>query len=290
MQLARKFSRAARPHLLIALAAVFFFLIAAGQRTDAHKPVTSQYDYNRDVFPLLRDHCGACHVPGGPAPMSLVTYKDAVPWAESIRDELTAGRMPPWPVDPMSPQVQGAHPISASDVDKIVVWASGGTPQGDPAANLPAVTFNAQWKLGPPDLKMEMDAGHTLRPGAIEDTVEMSLPVALGGTKWVKAVDLHARQRIHRARRRNQHREWPRPGDVAARNRRHSRASRHSVSPSPRRENSPGDSLQEALRPGTAISLRQKHHRPLLHRPARFGPRAAILGDRAPENRRQSPR
>ena len=168
----------------------FFFLMVAGQRTDAHKPVTSQYDYNKDIFPLLRDHCGACHVPGGPAPMPLMTYRDAVPWAESIRDELTAGRMPPWPVDPMSPQVQGAHPISASDVDKIVVWATGGTPQGDPAATLPAVTFNAQWKLGPPDLEMEMDAGHTVRPGAIEDTVELSLPVALGDTKWVKAADL----------------------------------------------------------------------------------------------------
>jgi hypothetical protein len=122
--------------------------------------------------------------------MSLMTYKDAVPWAESIRDELTAGRMPPWPVDPVSPAVRGNHPISASDVDKIVVWASGGTPQGDPSANLPAVIFNPQWKLGPPDLKISMDAEHTLRPGAIEDTVELSLPVAVGGTKWVRAADL----------------------------------------------------------------------------------------------------
>ena len=122
--------------------------------------------------------------------MSLMTYNDAVPWAESIRDELTAGRMPPWPVDPMSPPVNGGRPISAQDVDKIVVWASGGTPAGRSAANLPAVTFNPQWKLGPPDLLMAMDAEHTLRPGAIEDTVELFRGRRLGGTKWVKAVDL----------------------------------------------------------------------------------------------------
>ena len=85
MALARKFSCAARPYILITLAAAFFFLVVAGQRTDAHKPVTSKYDSTRtssrccrSMWPLPR---------GGPAPMSLMTYKDAVPWAESIRDE-----------------------------------------------------------------------------------------------------------------------------------------------------------------------------------------------------------
>src|SRR5580658_3561882 len=136
MRLARQFRRTAKLCAVAALAGVFL-LIVAGERTDAHKPVTSKYDYNKDIFPLLRDHCGSCHVPGGSAPMSLMTYNDAVPWAESIRDELTAGRMPPWPVDPMSPAVKGGHPISSRDVDRIVVWASGGTPQGDLATRLP---------------------------------------------------------------------------------------------------------------------------------------------------------
>ena len=73
--------------------AIVFLLLVGGGHTSAHKPVTSKYDYNRDVFPLLREHCGRCHVKGGPGPMSLMTYADAVPWAVSIRDELSAGRM-----------------------------------------------------------------------------------------------------------------------------------------------------------------------------------------------------
>jgi hypothetical protein len=190
MELARRFARAAKPYVVIVLAGVFFFLSVADERTDAHKPVTSQYDYNKDIFPLLRDHCGSCHVPGGSAPMSLMTYRDAAPWAESIRDELTAGRMPPWPVDPMSPPVKGGQPISARDVDMIVVWASGGTPQGDPATKLPAVTLNPEWKLGPPDLKIPMEVEHTVPSGAIEDTFDLSLRVDLTETKWVRAADL----------------------------------------------------------------------------------------------------
>jgi hypothetical protein len=169
-------------------------LIFATPHTDAHTPVTSKYDYNKDVFPLLREHCGGCHVPGGPAPMSLMTYGAAMPWAESIREELTAGRMPPWPVDPTSPAIippiRGGHAISSRDLDVMVVWASGGTPQGDPDAKLPEVTFHPAWKLGPPDLKIQMDAEHTVGPSAVEEVRDFILPTNLTDPKWIKAADL----------------------------------------------------------------------------------------------------
>src|SRR4029079_17177599 len=66
------------------------------ERAEAHKAITSKYTYNEDVFPVLRARCGRCHVPGGVAPMSLMTYKDAYPWGESVRAEIIAGHMPPW--------------------------------------------------------------------------------------------------------------------------------------------------------------------------------------------------
>jgi len=189
MELTRKFGRAARPYLAIALASAFFLVIAV-EHTDAHKPVTSKYDYNRDIFPLLQVHCSRCHVIGGPAPMSLMTYNDAVPWAESIRDEVTAGRMPPWSVDPTSPPIEGGDPISSREINMLVVWASGGTPQGNLDVSLPAVTFTPQWKLGPPDLKIPMDVEHTVAPSTIEEICDFSLPTNVTDIKWVKAADL----------------------------------------------------------------------------------------------------
>ena len=80
-------------------ALVILTLVVAGGHPEAHKPITSPYTYNEDVFPIVRDRCGRCHVAGGVAPMSLMTAKDAVPWGESIRTELIAGHMPPWSVD-----------------------------------------------------------------------------------------------------------------------------------------------------------------------------------------------
>ncbi len=188
MERGRRLIPALRLIVAIALANGFFFALV--ERTDAHKPVTSKYDYNRDVFPLLRDHCASCHVEGGPAPMSLMTYNDAAPWAASIRDEVTAGRMPPWPVDVTSPPVKDGHPISSRDLNIIAVWASGGNPQGDAEAKLPVVTFTRQWKLGPPDLQTSMPAEHTMAPGTIEETLDFVLPANVTGAKWIKAVDL----------------------------------------------------------------------------------------------------
>ena len=80
-------------------AAVTIAVIAlASVRSYAHKPVTSPYTFTEDVLPIVREKCGACHTTGGVAPMSLLTHADAVPWGESIRAELMAGHMPPWPV------------------------------------------------------------------------------------------------------------------------------------------------------------------------------------------------
>jgi len=181
MELGRRFG-------VIVLASAVLLVVTV--HTDAHKPVTSKYDYNRDVFPLLRDHCGSCHVEGGPAPMSLMTYKNAMPWAEAIRDEITSGRMPPWPVDATSPSVKAGHAITSREINMIVVWASGGTPQGNADVDPPAVTFSPQWKVGPPDLKISMDAEHTIPPENMEEVREFSLATNLTDTKWVKAADL----------------------------------------------------------------------------------------------------
>jgi hypothetical protein len=174
----------------VAIALAIVFLLVATQHIGAHTPVTSRYDYNKDVFPLFRDHCAVCHVEGGPAPMSLMSYKSAMPWAQSIRDELTAGRMPPWPVDPTSPPIKGGYPASSRDIDVMVVWASGGTPESYTDAKPPGVAFNPKWQLGPPDLKIAMDAEHTVPPTAIEEVSDFSLPANVTETKWIKAADL----------------------------------------------------------------------------------------------------
>src|SRR5437762_9369149 len=105
------------------LAAVIAFLVV--QPAGAHKPVTSKYTFTEDVYPIVSRHCGACHAPGGVAPMSLLTYDEARPWAESIRLELASGHMPPWFGDPGFAELKDPHKLSPRELDVVLTWVTG---------------------------------------------------------------------------------------------------------------------------------------------------------------------
>ncbi|HEX4346853.1 MAG TPA: hypothetical protein VHZ73_04735, partial [Vicinamibacterales bacterium] len=144
-------------------AAVTMAIVTFGREApQAHASCTSVFTYNDNIFPILRDRCGACHVTDGAAPMTLLDYRDATQWGSAMRDELTTERMPPWHVDPAGPAVKGANLITATEINKIVDWSACNTPHGDLTRTLPALKYTPQWKLGEPDLKLQMPAPHSL--------------------------------------------------------------------------------------------------------------------------------
>src|SRR5438093_13650355 len=113
-----------RSRLLVNACMVAATMALATRVGDAHKPITSPYTYNDDVFPILRDRCGRCHVQGGVAPMSLMTYQNAFPWGESLRVELIASHMPPWHAQDGVVRFKNAPTITAAEIDKILTWAT----------------------------------------------------------------------------------------------------------------------------------------------------------------------
>src|SRR5688572_3990563 len=69
--------------------------IAAQAQSANQPPVT----FTKDVAPILQRSCQTCHRPGAVAPMALITYEDARPWARSIKTKVTNREMPPWHID-----------------------------------------------------------------------------------------------------------------------------------------------------------------------------------------------
>jgi hypothetical protein len=156
---------------------------------EAHKPITSKYTYNEDIFPVLRDRCGRCHVPDGVAPMSLMTYKDAYPWGESMRAEIIAGHMPPWHAREGAVRFKNAPAITAGEIDKILIWATGGNPEGNPQNVPPPVAPRHEWPSGKPDLLLQLPEA-TLATDKSDVTQEFTIPTRTTELKWVRAVDL----------------------------------------------------------------------------------------------------
>ena len=157
---------------------------------EAHKAITSKYTYNDDVFPILRDRCASCHVAGGVAPMSLMTYDDAFPWAESIRAELVAAHMPPWNAEEGYGEITRAHTLSPKELDVILTWATGGNPRGALDQVLPVVALKNDWTLGAPDRPLAMPAEFTLAADKMEDWHEFTVAAGNTDARWVRAVDL----------------------------------------------------------------------------------------------------
>jgi hypothetical protein len=162
----------------------------ATQSGQAHKAVTSKYTFNDDVFPIFRDKCARCHVEHGVAPMSLMTYKDAYPWAESIRAELVGGHMPPWNAEDGIGSLKHPLTLTARELDVILTWATGGNPQGDLDRQLPAVALKNDWVMGTPDLALPLPSEFTVPADKLEVTQEFTLPTRTTEPRWIRAVDL----------------------------------------------------------------------------------------------------
>jgi hypothetical protein len=177
---------------LVALA--LGFAISSRLSLEAHKPITSPYTYNQDVFPILREHCGRCHTPGGAAPMTLLSYMDesggAFAWAAAIRDMLVSQAMPPYFADPAGPAVHGVRAMSSHELDVVVTWASGGAPEGDPAERPSIKERQRTWPHGQPDLVLPMPAPHEVGAKLTQESFTIAIPSGVTSAKWVKAVDL----------------------------------------------------------------------------------------------------
>src|SRR5437588_9236337 len=88
--------------------------------------------FSKDVAPILQARCQTCHRPGEAAPMSLLTYKEARPWAAAIKQAVLVRKMPPWFADPAHGTFANDRRLSKQEIDTVVAWVDGGAKEGDP--------------------------------------------------------------------------------------------------------------------------------------------------------------
>src|SRR5690349_12773555 len=112
--------------------------------------------FTKDVAPILYKNCTQCHREGEIAPMSLLTYEDARPYAKSIRDRVVGNSMPPWHADPAFGHFANERRLSDRDKETITRWVEGGAPKGNPADMPPAPQYKDGWNIGTPDMVFTM--------------------------------------------------------------------------------------------------------------------------------------
>jgi hypothetical protein len=109
------------------------FLLVCAARPGAHDPSRTKVTWAGDIERLVHARCIRCHSPDGKGPMSLVTYEDARPYANAMREEVLARRMPKWHAARGYGQFANDPSLSPFDIALIVSWVDGGALRGDPA-------------------------------------------------------------------------------------------------------------------------------------------------------------
>jgi hypothetical protein len=157
-------------------------------------PVT----FSKDVAPILQEKCQQCHQPNSIAPMSLITFQDARPWARAIKQRVLTRQMPPWHID----QSVGVHKfkndmsLTDEQIDTIARWVDAGAPEGNPKdlpPPKPLVTDN-EWQavrdgFGPPDLVVR-SSEHTM-PAHHQDVWYRPMSdLPLAEPRWARMVEI----------------------------------------------------------------------------------------------------
>jgi hypothetical protein len=162
---------------------------AAAQPALGHEPFPSRYTYQEDILPIIQKNCSSCHRPGGIAPMSLLEYQEAISWANSMKIMVLEGLMPPWLPKEGVGQFSGARSLSAEEIDMIVEWASGGTPEGETLAQSTQIVDTNDWSLGDPDRTLEPTEDILLTEDESEKVHCLVLPSDLDEDRWISALE-----------------------------------------------------------------------------------------------------
>jgi hypothetical protein len=159
-----------------------------GAGGDSPPSPASEVTFNRDVAPILYKNCVVCHRPNDIAPMSLMTYKEVLPWTRLIRSAVVERRMPPWHADPGVGQFLNDARLSDADIAVIDKWVRTGAKEGDPKDLPPAPTFQQDWHIKP-DIVLAIP--EFLVPAAGQDHYEyIYVPTNFTEDKWIQAAEV----------------------------------------------------------------------------------------------------
>ncbi len=184
------------------LLALTVLILIPDSTTHGQNTAAADVTYSRDVAPLFNSNCVYCHRPGEVAPFSLMNYKEARPWAKSIRQAVLNRRMPPWQADSQHGSFQGDRMLSRKDLDTIVAWVDGGSREGNPADLPPTPQFAEGWSIGTPDLVLTMAAPYTVPARGTIPWVDLpSNEYVFPEDTWVQAIEIRPGNRavVHHA-------------------------------------------------------------------------------------------
>ncbi len=151
--------------------------------------------FAKDVAPIFNNNCVGCHRPGEIAPMSLLSYKDARPWAKSIKEKVATGVMPPWHADPHYGAFENDRRLSQKDIDTIVAWVDQGAKEGNPKDLPPTRQFADGWNIDKPDVVFYLPQEFTVPASGVVEYKYFKVPTNFKQDVYIQAAEIRPGER-----------------------------------------------------------------------------------------------
>ncbi len=177
----------------VTVAGLWMFALAAighGAAQDGPRAAADAPTFSKDVAPVFYKNCANCHRPGEIAPMSLLTYKDARPWAKAIREKVATGAMPPWHADPAHGQFLNDRRLTDAEKETISKWVSAGAPEGNPLELPPPPHYADGWMMGEPDVVLGMNEDYPVPSGGTVEYKYFEVPTNFTEDTFIQAMEV----------------------------------------------------------------------------------------------------
>jgi hypothetical protein len=139
---------------------------------------------------IVQRRCEGCHRQGGVAPFALETYEQVQRRARMIKFVLDEGVMPPWFAEHDSGPWSNDTSLAPQEKVDLVQWIAAGAPEGDAAHAPLAVARVEGWRIGQPDLVVDMGADFAVPAEGVVDYQMYDVTLDTTEEHWVQAVEI----------------------------------------------------------------------------------------------------
>ncbi|MBT5310609.1 MAG: tetratricopeptide repeat protein [Verrucomicrobia bacterium] len=139
---------------------------------------------------IIINKCSTCHMKGGSAPFSLTTYEEIKKRGSAIAEVTSSRYMPPWLAQETTHAFVDDKSLSKSEIQLIREWVESGMIKPISGFEGLVSTNNiVEWKLGPPDLVLEMKSAYEMPVESDDIYWHFVIPSGLKADRYVKGFD-----------------------------------------------------------------------------------------------------
>ncbi|MBL8047184.1 MAG: redoxin domain-containing protein [Chthonomonas sp.] len=157
-------------------------------KTPEEKPV-----YTREIARIVNEKCVTCHRDGGVAPFSLTSYEAVKGRAGMIKHVIENKIMPPWFADDkpsLDSKWKDEKALTEAQLATFTKWLASDKPKGD-AADMPAAPkFDKNWKIGKPDLLVQIPEAIAVKADGFMDYQYRTVTADVPEDRWIAGLEI----------------------------------------------------------------------------------------------------